>query len=494
MTEHFDVVIVGYGPAGASLANLLDRQGRRVLIIEKFPISYPLPRATHLDGEGMRILQAAGIADALAPRLGVYARMRFENGEGKMLIDWPRPKTPGSHGWRDSNRFHQPDLENALQARIAKSANVTVRRGLKVTALSQNADIATVTAQNSFGEETSVAASFVVGCDGANSTVRHLIGAEWKTLAPSQQWLVADFILKPGAPDLPEGTVQYCDPKRPFTYIEGAGRRRRWEVMLMPGDDPASFAEPQNVLPLLSRWIAPEHVEVERLVVYTFGSAIATHWYKGRIAIAGDAAHLTPPFLGQGLCSGLRDVINLAWKIDWALAGLVGPEILESYQHELSSHVSQYIAEANRIGDIIQDTDPEKVRARDAMLLEAPQIITPIRPRLGGTLWGQSDNKHAGSLAAQPGLDDGQRMDDRVGLNFAILIRQDIYNQLSSSAHDRLRLARVAVIVGETNEYLDTLGVEAVVVRPDRYIFGTAQSASEVEALLAALPLTIGPA
>lgn len=467
MTEYFDVAIVGYGPAGASLANLLDRLGRRVLVIEQFPDSYPLPRATHIDGEAMRILQAAGIADDLSPKLGIYARMRFENAEGGMLIDWPRPTTPGAHGWRDSNRFHQPDLENALQARIAKSDKVSVRRGLRVKALSQDTDRVIVTAQDTEGETVRVSAGFVVGCDGANSTVRSLIGGELARLALSQKWLVADFIMKPGAPELPEGTVQYCDPRRPFTYIEGAGVRRRWEVMLMPGDDPDTFAEPGHVYSLLKRWIMPEHAELERAVVYSFGSAISSRWRDGRILIAGDAAHQTPPFLGQGLCAGLRDVINLAWKLHWVLDGLAGPDLLDSYRDELASHVGQYINEANRIGEIIQETDPFKARQRDAMLLSTPQVITPIRPRLGGALWGQGASAIAGTLSAQPRLRDGQLMDDHVGLNFALLTRAGWIARLSAQTRERLQAARVVMIEGETEDYLDAIDAQALIIRPD---------------------------
>ena len=487
--EPFDVAIIGYGPVGATLANLLEREGRRVLVLEQFPQSYPLPRATHIDGEAMRVLQSAGIGEDLEPLLGVYARMRFEDAQGRMLIDWPRPITPGIHGWRDSNRFHQPDLEHALQARIARSSLVTVRRGLRLTGLDQNELGVTLVARDETGEPWSAQARYVVGCDGANSTVRALIGAELTVLAPSQQWLVADFILNPGAPELPEGTVQYCDPARPFTYIEGAGRRRRWEVMLLPGDDPATFARPDQVYPLLQRWVSPEHVVLERAVVYVFRSAIASRWRNGRVMIAGDAAHQTPPFLGQGLCAGLRDVINLAWKIDLALTGTADPDLLDSYQQELAPHVTQYIAEANRIGGFIAETDPDKARERDAMLLSSPHVMTPIRPRLGGGLRGQNANPLAGTLAAQPRLRADRRLDDLVGLHFAVLVTARLAARFTPAMHDRLRAAGAVVLEGDGDEYLATLGAEAVIIRPDHYIFGTAGTFAEAEALIAALPV-----
>lgn len=492
MTEHFDVAVVGYGPVGAVLANILERQGRRVLVVEQFAQSYLLPRATHLDGQAMRILQTAGIADDLSPMLGRYFRMRFEDAGGNLLLDWPRPRVPGIQGWYDSNRFHQPDLEGVLQARAAGSPRVTVRRGQRVVGLAQDEARVMISAVSDSNEPAAYSASFVVGCDGARSTVRSLIGGELSSLAPSEQWLVVDVILRPGAPKLPEGTVQYCDPKRPFTYIESAGERRRWEVMLLPGDDPETFAAPDNVYRLLKRWISPEHAELERSVVYTFSSAISTRWRDGRVLIAGDAAHQTPPFLGQGLCAGLRDGINLAWKIDWMHSGLGAPDLLDSYQGELAPHVREYIGEANRIGAIIQVTDPEKALERDEMLRTNPQSLMAIRPRLAGVLWGQSEDPLAGTLAPQPVLSSGARMDDAVGLHFALLARKGIAQRLSPVAAARWQAAQGVLLEGEGLDYLDSLGVEAVLIRPDRYLFGTARSLTELEALINALPLTGG--
>ena len=488
-SEQFDVAVVGYGPAGAALANILERQGMSVIVIEQFPQSYLLPRATHLDGESMRILQSVGIATALAPKLGTYFRMRFEDSDGNLLLDWPRSRAPGIHGWYDSNRFHQPDLEAALQARVAKSPRVSVRRGWRVTSLTQDDTGVLLAASNEPGETLNARARFVVGCDGARSTVRSLIGGEVSPLAPPEQWLVVDFTLQPGAPELPEGTVQYCDPKRPVTYIEGAGKRRRWEIMLLPGDDPATFADPENVYRLLARWISPKDVELERAVVYSFGSAVSTRWRDNRIFIAGDAAHLTPPFLGQGLCSGLRDIINLAWKLDWTLAGRAAPGLLDSYQQEVEPQVSQYIGEANRIGAIIQVRDPEKARKRDAMLRSDPRSLTSIKPRLGGDLWGQKAPPLAGTLAPQPKLLSGALMDEVVGLRFALLARPGVLARLGSASLARWQSAQGVLLEGDGQDYLDSLGVEAVLIRPDHYLFGTARSAVELEALIDALPL-----
>lgn len=489
MTETYDVAIIGYGPVGATLANLLERQGRRVVVIDQFAEPYPLPRATHIDGEALRILQTAGVAETLSPELGIYSRMRFEDADGKILIDWPRSVEPGIHGWRDSNRFHQPDLEAALRDRAAGAALIDLRLGWTVTGIVQDDDGVVVSTVAPGGAIEQVSARFVVGCDGARSTVRAAIGGDTQILAASEQWLVADLILGPDAPDLPQGTVQYCDPVRPFTYIEAVGRRRRWEVMLLPGDDPAEFAKPDQVFALLRRWLGPEDATLERAVVYTFNSVIASRWRNDRLLIAGDAAHQTPPFLGQGLCAGLRDAANLSWKLAWVLDGRATPALLDTYQAELASHVTQYIAEANRIGAIIQERDPERARARDAVLLATPQVLVPIRPRLGGGEYAAADTL-AGTLAPQPLLSDGRLLDDAAPLRFVVLARAEIVDRVAPTTRALWARADVAVLPDEALAHLDAIGAAAFMIRPDHYIFGIAHSAAELDALTRSLPLT----
>ncbi len=491
MDQHFDVAIVGYGPVGAALANLLDRFGLRVVVLEQSVSPYSLPRATHLDGEAMRILQSAGVGDAIKPDLGVYSRMRFEDASGAMLLDWPRPTTPGLHGWRDSNRFHQPHLEKALRVRVETLPLLDVRLGWRVAEIRQDAhkvDLSVVAPGETVTR--SIEADFVVGCDGARSTVRDAIGSQLISLAQPEQWLVADFVLKPSAPSLPEGTVQYCDPARPFTYIEAVGQRRRWEVKLMPGDDGANFASPENVWRLLQRWIAPSDAEIERAVVYTFRSAVAARWREGRILIAGDAAHQTPPFLGQGLCAGLRDVANLSWKLAWVLDERANLSLLDTYQSELAPHVTAFINEANRIGEIIQETDPIKAQARDAKLRAQPQILAAVRPRLGPGLQGDSEAP-AGALAPQPRLRDGRLMDDVAGGEFALLAKDDIVEAATSATRDALARARVRIFTDEALGWLDEIGAQAALIRPDHYVLGVAHRPDELDAITRKLPLRL---
>lgn len=485
MADPYDVAVVGLGPIGGALSNLLAASGLRVAVFEAFAAPYGLPRATHLDGEALRILQNAGVAEALEPTLGIYTRMRFVNADGDLLLDWPRSVEEGAQGWRDSNRFHQPALETVLRQAAEQRPNLDLFLGHRVETISQGEDGVTLVTSPEGGPTTTFQARYLVGCDGARSTVRSATGAELRSLGPAEQWLVVDLILNETAPPLPEGTIQYCDPARPITYIEAVGARRRWEIMLMPGDDADSFAAPENVWPRLAPWVSPQDAEIERSVVYTFRSAISEHWRDGRILIAGDAAHQTPPFLGQGLCAGLRDAANLAWKLTWVCRGLSDEGLLDTYQSEMEPHVTAYIAEANRIGAIIQERDPELARQRDEALRTRPQVLKSVRPNLGPGL----TSGGAGPLSVQPWLRDGRRLDAAAPYGFILISETGFAAQASPSTLETWRKAGLTVLEGECADWLDSLEAKAVIIRPDRYILGVARDQAQLDAVTALIPL-----
>jgi 3-(3-hydroxy-phenyl)propionate hydroxylase len=484
-----DVAIVGYGPVGAALANLLGVAGLSVVIIEKFTDSYTLPRATHLDGEAMRALQAMGLAEELAPKLGIHPRMQFVNGEGRHLLDWARPTQVGPSGWRESNRFHQPQLEEILRRGVGRFPQHVVLAGCEFKGLREEGDQVvasyTKTADGTAGE---VRARYLVGCDGANSRVREYVGTSMEVLAEPAQWLVIDVMLNEPVPALPAGTVQVCDPARPITTIECVGGRYRWEIKLMPGDDAVTFAESEHVWQMLKPWISRSQATLERAVLYTFRSAVARDWRRGRVLLAGDAAHQTPPFLGQGLCAGVRDAANLAWKLDWVVKGLASPSLLDSYAQEQSPHVHAFIREAVRIGEIIQVTDPAAAARRDQQLVDSPQVLRSIRPGLGAGLhagWPAP----AGSYSQQPILSDGRRMDDAAGLRFAVVGSHDVLDAVSPSTRDTWRRADVLVLPGEGAEWLAELGCKCAIIRPDRYVLAGAGTAAALDAASELIPL-----
>ena len=476
-----DVAIIGCGPTGATLANLLAQRGLSVLVLEREAEVYTLPRAVHFDGECMRVFQSIGVADVLQPQLLVSPGMKFVDADGRVLIDWSRPQQPGPQGWHASYRFHQPVLEAVLRRRMAEHAGITLCLRHEVFAIDAVAEGVRLRIEDMrSGRLHQAAARYVVGCDGARSLVRRFMGTELDDLESHERWLVLDVLLKRPRPDLGDHSIQYCDPRRPSTYVRGVGERRRWELMLMPGDDPATITRPEQVWPLLARWVTPEDASLERPAVYTFHSVVARGWRRGRLLIAGDAAHQTPPFMGQGMCAGIRDAANLAWKLAAVLQGRAPDSLLDSYESERSPHVREFIETAVRLGGIIQATDPAQVERRNAEMAANPQIFHTPQPALGpgvhdGGEWG-------GRVAPQPAFDDGRRFDDVIGDHFALVVRPELLTRAQALAGDGAVVvpAQEAALAG----WLQQLGSVGVLVRPDRYVAGTAVNLDQLPALL----------
>ncbi|MGE0310760.1 MAG: bifunctional 3-(3-hydroxy-phenyl)propionate/3-hydroxycinnamic acid hydroxylase [Lautropia sp.] len=476
-----DVAIIGCGPTGATLANLLAMLGVSVLVLEREPEIYALPRAIHFDGECMRVFQTIGIAEALHPQLLVSPGMKFVDAENRVLIDWSRPQAPGAHAWHASYRFHQPVLERVLRTRMAVHPNVTLRLRHDVFSIEPHADHVQLRMEDTRnGRLGRVGARYVVGCDGARSLVRRFMGTELDDLRSHERWLVLDVLLRRPRPDLGDHSIQFCDPRRPSTYVRGVGDRRRWELMLMPGDDPATITRPEHVWPLLSRWVTPDDATLERPAVYTFHSVVARGWRSGRMLIAGDAAHQTPPFMGQGMCAGIRDASNLAWKLAAVLRGDAPVSLLDTYERERSPHVREFIDTAVRLGGIIQATDPALVERRNAEMTANPRIFHTPQPALGPGAHDGGDV--AGQVAPQPLLDDGTRLDDRVGYRFLLLVRPELLDAARSLVDAR------AIVVPATPaplaQWLAQCGAAAVLVRPDRYVAGVATDGDTLAALV----------
>lgn len=476
-----DVAIIGLGPCGAALANLLGQQGLKVLVIEKEAEIYRLPRAIHFDGECMRAFQAMGIADDLYPNLLVSPGMKFVDAAGRVLIDYSRPRDLGPQGWHPSYRFHQPQLEETLRKRLCDHAYVKVRLRHDLFAIEPQDDRVILRVEDMrSGRLLKTAARYVVGCDGARSLVRRFMGTELDDMHSHERWLVLDVLLHGERPDLGDHSIQYCDPARPATYVRGVGNRRRWELMLMPGDDPVSMVRPEVVWPLLSRWVAPDEAILERPAVYTFHSVVARGWRRDRLLIAGDAAHQTPPFMGQGMCAGIRDAVNLAWKLAAVVKGQLPTDLLDTYESERSPHVREFIETAVRLGSVIQATDPEVARERDARMAASPLVIKTPQPALGPG-W-HAGGAVAGRVAPQPLLDDGRRFDDGLGDRFALVAMPGTLEAFDALASERLVLceARDMAVV----QWLRDAGCQALLLRPDRHIAAMAAQASDIPAMV----------
>jgi 3-(3-hydroxy-phenyl)propionate hydroxylase len=465
-TDH-DVVIVGFGPAGATLAALLARHGVAVLVVDRDTDIHALPRAVHFDHEIMRVLQEVGIADELYPDLIVNAGMDFLTADRQVLLSM-RPDPVTASGWPASLFFFQPHLERRLRS-AAEHLGATVRLSTAVDDVIDHGTHVEVR----FADGTSTTASYVVGCDGARSTVRRRLGVELHDLQFEEPWLVVDLVLHPGATPPAEVTLQVCDPVRPTTLVPMPAPRFRFEFMLVEGDDPEALAAPASVAALLAPWMDPTVAEVERSAVYTFHGLIARDWRVGRVLLAGDAAHMMPPFLGQGMCAGIRDAANLAWKLARVVQGSSPVELLDTYGAEREPHVRQIVEAAVGFGRLICTTDREVAAQRDRDMLAARAAGGGVVGSAGSPVLCEGPLVEAGGGAPVPQPTVlGTRLDDTVGPRFAVLVRDPALLDDDAAAWWTSNGATIlpATTHPELAVVLDALGSDAVVVRPDRYV------------------------
>ncbi len=481
--EQFDVIIVGMGPTGMTLANLLGHCGVDVLIIDRFHDPYPLPRAVHFDDEIMRVFQAIGVAEEVSQIVRVNVGMRFVGAKDRLLLDWPRPQEIGAHGWHASYRFHQPELEVILRRALIRYDNVQMLPGHEVAAVRDLGACAEVTIQSDDGSATRAFASYVVGCDGANSIVREAMNITETDLGFKERWLVSDLFLQKPKPELGDHTVQYCNPDRSITYARGPGYRRRWEIALHDDEDADHMCKRETVWKLLSRWIKPEEAQIERSAVYTFQSVIADQWRSGRLLIAGDAAHRTPPFMGQGLCAGIRDAANLAWKLARVTKSRAPEAFLDSYGSERTPHAREYIETAIRLGRLINASATEEALKAAFRQPDGTVRMETISPSLGPGLFA-GDSALAGTIFPQPDLKNGTKLDDRVGYEAFLAIDAD-FRQLVGSKIDLNNITPVGSDESAgIGNFLKANELAAILVRPDRYVLGTAKTAEELEHVL----------
>jgi 2-polyprenyl-6-methoxyphenol hydroxylase-like FAD-dependent oxidoreductase len=511
-----DVVIVGAGPVGLFAALLLEQRGMTVALYERWPAFYPRPRACGVDHEIIRQLQDAGLAEELAPLLdpviGPDKTYEFLNGAGETIlkIDWNRE---GASGWAQMNMFYQPDVEQLLARRIEASPRVTIHRGRELLALEQHDDHVSLEfgATGDASDKVTAKARYVLGADGARSTTRELLGIGQTDLGFQYDWLVVDVIPNEERVWKPY-VVQHCDPARPSTLVASGPGRRRWEFMCLPGESIDELNTTEKAWELLAPWnITPDNAKVERHAVYTFRGSWADQWQKDRVFLAGDAAHLMPPFLGQGLCSGMRDALAFCWRMEAVLRGDATPDLFTSYGPERSEHVQEIIRQAVEMGRLICMLDPAEVAARDASMKEAMRdpslaLKPPPEPRLGTSLAFIATDPNAGYLSVQGRVRYGGReglFDDVVGKGWQLLLRsegptplltpwvQEAVRRLGGVVADFGPQGDTVDIDGTYGTWFERLGVRAVLVRPDFYVFGTAPMA-ELKTLLTAAEKLLG--
>jgi len=489
----FDVAIVGLGPSGAVAAALLGQAGHHVFVCDRSSEIYPLPRAIALDHEILRVFQKLGLAEAIEPFVEPFTDSCYYGVDGRLIRRMTMIAPPYPLGWTPSVVFSQPPVEDALRASVQALASVTLRLGVAVESLRQ--DDAGVELGLADGQQ--VRARFVIGCDGASSSVRSLVGIGLDDLGFDEPWLVVDVLANErGLARLPVHSVQYCEPDRPCSYVIGPRNHRRWEISLKDGESPVEATTAAGTWKLLERWITPDEGELWRRASYRFHALVADRWRAGRVFIAGDAAHQQPPFLGQGMCQGVRDVVNLGWKLDAVLQGRAGDGLLDSYGTERRSHVRELTTRLKAIGALIGERDPSRARARDERLLaEAGGDVkaTPrqdVLPRLEGGALAASDTPARGTIFPQPWLRRGagrRRMDDVLGCGWRLVTTLPLALPSDGGVPDlrTVDLGALDEIDGVLAAWFERHRCAAALVRPDHYVFGTVRDPAAVPGLLA---------
>ncbi|MFE7121646.1 bifunctional 3-(3-hydroxy-phenyl)propionate/3-hydroxycinnamic acid hydroxylase [Streptomyces sp. NPDC057654] len=510
-----DFAVVGCGPVGMTLAALLGKAGHSVVLLERYPGPYGLPRAASFDGEIMRALAGLGLADELLPTLYAQEAYEWRNGSGELLIR-QECRAVGDSGWADIYMFDQPALENALHALCASLPNVDIRLGTTVVGLAQGSQQVEVETANG----ATFKARYVIGCDGGNSFVRQALGVEQGDLGFAEPWLVCDFALRRPAAELGlPRMLQLGDPAGPTTVITTGPQRQRFTFMLddstsddstsdgSPADDsmldtPISDASISGVWERVRPYLDRADAELLRVATYTFRSLVARRWRVGRVLLAGDAAHQIPPFLGQGMCSGIRDALNIAFKADLLMRGIQGPDVLDTYQSEREPHVRAAMATSIELGRQHTLRDPVLAAERDARLLArraALQEPDHIQlSDLGPGLLGRG----GGGLSRQGRVGDGERtglLDDIIGGGFRLLISEEALSTVDLGGLERAGVTVIGfgsapaenIVIdsdGTHRQWLAELGAAAVAVRPDNYVLAAGPDAVAVaEELLAVL-------
>ena len=471
MSADPDVLVIGGGPVGVTTALLLARRGFRVRVLERDPEVYDLPRAIVMDDEIQRVFQGLGVSDGLGAITTPLLGAEFVRPDGERIIGFEIPADADFPlGHHPTVTHYQPELEAFLR-RAALNAGVELRLGVEVATVDQRRDGVSATTVDGDAHR----ARWLVAADGASSPIRKALGISFVDQGFDQDWLVLDVRLRRPVPTLSTLVQQICDPVRPTTYVVGHGDYRRWEFQLQPGESRDEMATDARVWDLLAPWITTEDADLVRAVVYRFHATVADSMRSGRVFLAGDAAHQMPPFLGQGLCSGVRDGANLAWKLRMVADGVAADSLLDTYGDERLAHAAGVVAHAVDTGRLIDELSG---RAEATTGLDAaygggrPFPILERGVRVG-------DHPAVGRQLPQPTL-DGRPLDDLLGSGFAIVTDTP---RASTPLGD---LAHVVVIPADAMPMVLPPG-GAVIVRPDRYIAAVAHDDAELDAACTAL-------
>ncbi|QIL69654.1 bifunctional 3-(3-hydroxy-phenyl)propionate/3-hydroxycinnamic acid hydroxylase [Diaphorobacter sp. HDW4B] len=373
-TDSHDVIIVGAGPVGLTIANTLGLAGVKVLIIEKLDQVIDYPRAIGIDDEALRTLQAAGLSEQVQAHITPDHWMRFYTASGQCFASI-EPRTD-EFGWSRRNAFIQPQVDEILYQGLKRFPHVQVLFGHELQQFSQSDAGVQVTVKGNDGNERNVSVRYLVACDGGNSLVRRTLNVPYEGRTKPNQWIVVDVRNDPlGTPHID----MHCDPERPYVSAALPHGIRRFEFMVMPGETEEELSKPENLAKLMQKVVAdPDKVDYIRKRVYTHNARLAARFRVGRVLLAGDAAHIMPVWQGQGYNSGMRDAGNLAWKLAMVVHGQADAALLDSYEQERRTHARSMIHLSEVAGDIFAPESHTVAKVRDTAML-ALNVLPPVK-------------------------------------------------------------------------------------------------------------------
>jgi 3-(3-hydroxy-phenyl)propionate hydroxylase len=501
LPDYVPVIVIGAGPAGMTAATLLAQQGIECLLLDRHETVYPLPRAVHADDEIFRILTRLGVGDEFAAHRRSALGLRLIDTDMRVLAELKRSPQPSANGYPQMNMFDQPELEAMMRANLKRYPQVTFRGNVEVTSVTQNRPgrVRVSFLDRLRGGDTSIEASYVLGCDGANSPTRAAIGSHMYGLPFQQTWVVIDVDTDAELNQW-EGCHQLCSTERAGTYMRVGQTRYRWEFQLKDGETGADYQKLSDVEPLIKPWLGDTPIEQLRLVratAYTFRAQVASSWRDRNVFLLGDAAHLTPPFVGQGMAAGLRDGLNLAWKVAGVLGKSLPESVLDTYEQERKAHAAAMIMMAvsvgwamsggGRLGDVARKVVFPRLES-----LRLPGTRISVADGVAPGLWksalvvkSRTPGQLGGSLCPNPVLQDGERLDQVVGNRFALVTSAP----LSDAQQKQLASRGVEVVsvdsASELGRWLTQGRATAAIVRPDGAVM---QAGRNLQALCDAVP------
>ena len=461
--RHVPVLIIGAGPTGLLSANLLGLYGIQTLVVERNQTTSDHPKAILIDDEGLRVMQTVGLADEILERVIAGYGARYYDSDGQCFAEVSSPVT--QHGYPRRNAFLQPELERILLDGLKRFPHVQVMFETELAIFEDRGDV--VNAQlkpRSDDHVLDLTCDFILACDGARSTVRERLNVPMPGMTDPRDWVVIDTV---NDPDRDRFSKFFCNPKRPMVSIPAPRGGRRYEFMIMPGEDPSEMQSRATIRSMLDRFRDIPDEDIVRAAVYTFHARVAARFVKGRIALLGDAAHLSPPFAGQGMNAGLRDAFNMAWKVELVLKGMASEQIIETYDEERKGPVTDMVDYAVALGEIVMPLEELDHAAKEIIAANladrAPSSSASLKLRPKPEAYYQAgwriskDAPSAQGLTGRPfpqisvEASDGQRflLDDVLGPGFSLIaIDQpavDRLIQLPCSGTDLPSLKKVAL-------------------------------------------------